>query len=79
MATNQIPTNLTKGSGTNLTAMIFGDFSTVHIAMWGGVDVLVDPYSLSTAGSVRVVCLLDTDIKFRNTESLAKIVDMVRV
>jgi hypothetical protein len=46
--------------------------------MWGGVDVLVDPYSLSTAGSVRVVCLLDTDIKFRNTESLAKIVDMVR-
>jgi HK97 family phage major capsid protein len=78
VATNQIPSNLTKGSGTNLTAMIFGDFSTVHIAMWGGVDVLVDPYSLSTAGSVRVVCLLDTDIKFRNTESLAKIVDMVR-
>lgn len=74
---NNVPSNLTKGSGTALSAMIFGDFSTVYIASWGGVDVNVDPYSLSTAGSVRVVVLLDTDIQFRHTASLAKIVDIV--
>jgi len=78
VATNQVPSNLTKGTGTNLTAMIFGDFSTVMIAMWGGLDILIDPYSLSTAGSVRVVSLLETQIKFRQVESLAKIVDIVR-
>lgn len=77
-ATNQVPSNLTKGSGTNLTALIFGDFSTVHIAYWGGVDITVDPYALATSGGIRLVALLDTQIKFRNTESLAKIVDMVR-
>jgi HK97 family phage major capsid protein len=74
---NQVPSDLTKGSGTALSAAIFGDFSTVFLATWGGVDVNVDPYSLSTKGSVRVVVLLDADLKFRHEESLAKIVDIV--
>jgi HK97 family phage major capsid protein len=73
---NSVPSNLTKGSGTALSAMLFGDFSTVFIATWGGIDVNVDPYSLSTTGNVRVVVLLDTDIQFRHVESLAKIVDI---
>lgn len=76
-ATQQIPANLADGTGTNLSAMVFGDFSTVFIALWGAVDVLVDPYSLSTSGGVRIVFLQDLDIKFRHAESLSKIVDMI--
>jgi HK97 family phage major capsid protein len=75
-STSNVPSNLTKGTGEDLTALIFGDFSTVFIAMWGGIDLLVDPYTLGTAGGLRLVAMLDTQIKFRHTESLAKIVDM---
>lgn len=78
MATNQIPTNLSKGSGTNLTAVIFGDFSSLIMALWGGIDILVDPYTGGTTGTVRVIMLLDAQIKFRTKESLCKIVDMTR-
>lgn len=77
-ATNQVPSNLSKGTGTNLTAMIFGDFSTLMYAFWGGIDVLVDPYSNSTAGTVRVVALIDATLKILQAEKLAKIVDMIR-
>lgn len=76
-ATNQLPSNLTKGSGTNLSSAIFGDFTSVHIAMWSGIDILIDPFSQSTSGSVRVVMLQDVDIQLRHTESFSKIVDMV--
>lgn len=79
MATNQVPSNLTKGTGTNLTAMIFGDFSTVMYAFWGGLDVLVDPYTQSSSGGIRVVALIDATLKILQTERLAKIVDLIRV
>jgi HK97 family phage major capsid protein len=75
-STNNVPVDLTKGTGEDLTALIFGDFSTVFIAMWGGLDILVDPYSLSTTGGIRLSALLECQIKFRHPESLAKIVDM---
>lgn len=78
VATSQVPSNLAKGSGTNLTSVIFGDFASVFIGMWGGIDVNVNPYSNSTNGGVRITTLLDCDIKFRRVESLAKIVDMAR-
>jgi HK97 family phage major capsid protein len=77
-ATNLIPSNLTKGSGTNLSAAIFGNWDDLIIAMWGqGLDLLVDPYTLSSSGGVRVVALQDCDVKLRRTESFSKIVDAI--
>ncbi|MEA2708370.1 MAG: hypothetical protein QOF78_971 [Phycisphaerales bacterium] len=76
-ATNQIPSNLTKGSGTSLSAAIFGNFRDVVIGLWSGIDILVDPYTGGTSGNVRVVALQDVDVKLRHAESFAKIVDMV--
>ena len=74
---NQVPSNLTKGaSGAVCSALIFGDFSTVLMGFWSGVDVMVDPYALSTSGGVRIVLLQDTAIKFRHDESLKKIADL---
>lgn len=77
--TNQIPTNLTKGDGEDLTALIFGDFSTVMFALWGGLDILVDPYTHSTSGTLRITALLDATLKILQPEKLAFIGDMVTV
>lgn len=76
VATNQIPANLEKGEGEDLTAMIFGNFNDVIYAFWGAIDVLVDPYSLSKSGGVRVVMLADADVQRRRDESFSICVDM---
>lgn len=72
---NQVPSNLTKGAGTDLSAIIFGDWASLIIALWSGIDVIVNPYALDTAGGVRVSMLQDADIAFRHEEAFAKIVD----
>lgn len=77
LATNQIPSNLTKGTGTNLSAEIFGNFSDLIIGLWGSLDINVDPYSLGTSGAVRVTAFQDCDIGLRHAASFAAIKDMV--
>jgi HK97 family phage major capsid protein len=74
--TNILPSNLTKGSGTGLSMMLFGNWNDLLIALWSGVDLLTDPYTGSSTGNVRVVALQDVDINVRHPESFAKVVDV---
>jgi len=62
--TTLVPSNLAKGSSSTLSAMIFGDFSKMAIASWGGMELTVDPYSGATAGLTNVVlnAYLDTNL-----------------
>ena len=74
--TNAVPSNLVKGtSGAVCSAIIFGNFADLVIGMWGSLDLMVDPYSGSTAGTVRVVALQDVDVQLRNVVSFATMVD----
>ncbi len=62
MASNQVPTNLTKGTNTNnLTALIFGDFSQLLFGFWSGIDVTVDALTKSKQGTLIVSALQDLD------------------
>jgi HK97 family phage major capsid protein len=72
----QVPTDLTKGYGEDLTALIFGDFSQLAFAFWGGLDILVDPYTKSKSGGVRVVALQDCDIDFMHDEAFTAIAEV---
>lgn len=49
----------------------FGNFADFVIAMWGGLDMTVDPYSLSKSGGLRIVVFQDVDFMLRRVESLA--------
>ena len=40
---------------------LFGDFSQFIVGMWSGLDLTVDPYAGSTAGTVRIIALQDVD------------------
>jgi HK97 family phage major capsid protein len=75
---NQVPSNLTKGAGTTLTALLFGDFSQAVMAFWTGIDLMVDPYTLSSSGGIRLVGLVDCDFNVRYAQAFAKILTMVR-
>ncbi|MEZ7686630.1 phage major capsid protein, partial [Neisseria flavescens] len=57
--------------------LIFGNWSDLMIAHWGVLDVIVDPYTKSTAGAVRITTLQDVDIAVRHVESFAAIKDIV--
>jgi HK97 family phage major capsid protein len=76
LSTNQIPSNLTKGTGTNLTAMVFGSWDQLILAFWSGLDVLVDPYTGGTSGTVRIVELQDCDLHLRHPQAFDKVVDL---
>ena len=76
MNTTQIPSNLTKGSGTGLSAMIYGNWSDLVIALWGQLDVLVDPYTGSNTGTVRVNVHQSADINVRHAESFQIMTDI---
>ena len=73
---NQMPSNLTQGSGTGLSGLIFGDWSQLLIGQWSGVDLNVDPYSASNAGAVIVTAFMDIDIAVRHAESFGNIDDI---
>jgi len=49
----------------------FGNFADCLIGMWGGLDLLVDPYTASSSGTVRVRALQTIDVALRNAVSFA--------
>lgn len=74
---NNLPSSITKGSGTNLSALIFGNWNDLAVATWGAVDVLVNPYLQSATGYFRVTAFLDADVQLRHNASFVKCMDMV--
>lgn len=72
MATNFLPSNLTKGSGTSLHAAIFGNWSELIIAQWGGIDLLVNPYTKGKEALVELIINAWYDLGVRHTVSFTK-------
>ena len=76
LTTNQVSSTLTKGTSSGVcSAIFFGNWSDLLIGMWGGLDLLVDPYTSSTTGTVRVTALQDVDVAVRHPESFAAMLD----
>ena len=76
-STNLVPSDLTKGTSSGVcSALIFGNFSELMIGMFGGLDVLVDPYTGSAAGTTRISMFQDVDVAVRHAESFAAILDL---
>lgn len=73
---NQVPSNLTKGSASGVcSAIIAGNFSDLIYGQWGALDLMVDPYTQGTSGTVRVVVLQDVDVAVRHADSFSAMVD----
>ena len=77
VVTNLVPSNITKGTGENLSAMIFGNFADIVMAQWGGLDILVDPYTLADTGDIKIVANAFHDIGCKHEKSFAAIKDII--
>ena len=70
---NQMPSNLTKGTGTGLSALIYGVWADLILAYWSAVDVVLNPYADSVAkkGGAYLHAFLDADVGIRHVDSFA--------
>ena len=74
---NQVPGNLTKGTGTNLSALIFGKFSELFFAEWGNTEILANPYgSQYLSGGIQIRILHTCDIGIRHPECFSAATDV---
>ena len=51
---NNVPSNLTKGTGSNLSAVIYGNFADLLIDLYGTLEILVDPYTDFAKGTTGI-------------------------
>lgn len=70
---NQVPGNLTKGTGTALSALIYGVWSDLVLAYWSNVDIVLNPYadSVSKKGGAWLHAFLDADVGVRHPGNFA--------
>lgn len=79
MVTNNLPSNLTKGSSTTVCSTgVFGsDWSMAVIGLFGAPDVTVDPYSKADTGQVKITLNQFADMAVRLPAAFAKIDDWI--
>jgi HK97 family phage major capsid protein len=76
--TNQVPSNKAKGNGTNLSSIIFGNFSDVYVCNWGVLDILPNLYGVGyTAGNIEIRALQTMDIQLGRAQSFSVITDII--
>ena len=77
LVSTNVPSNLSKGSGNNLSAAIYGRFSDLLIGQWSGIEIETDIYSDFAKGTVGVRALATIDIAVRHGESFSLVKDAI--
>ncbi|OIQ16553.1 MAG: hypothetical protein BM557_09570 [Flavobacterium sp. MedPE-SWcel] len=74
-----VPNNLSKGSGTNLSAGIYGDFSQLYIGQWGFADLSVDNISKKKDGYIEITVNSFIDLMVRQAKAFSVVKDWITV
>lgn len=77
--TKQARSNLTKGTGTNLSELFFGAWSELLIGEWGVLEIQPNPYaaSVSAQGGVELRALQSIDMGVRHGASFSVMSDAI--
>jgi HK97 family phage major capsid protein len=71
IVTNQLLSNIAKGTSTNLNQVVFGNFDDLIIGMWGVLDLFVDPYTQGDRGALVIRGFQDVDVAIRRGASFS--------
>jgi HK97 family phage major capsid protein len=75
---NQVPKNLTKGNGTNLSALILGCWDQLIVGEWGVLEILPNIYGKQyEVGGVEIRCIKSLDMCLRHEQSFCAITDAI--
>lgn len=70
--TEVIPSDLTEGAQSDLTAIIYSDYwQSAVLGTWGGLDILFDPYTQALAGTKRFVVNAFMDVELEHAEEFS--------
>lgn len=73
---SNVPANLTKGTGTNLSAIIFGNWSDLVVGEWGYMELSVNAFGPTFAsGGLELRAIASVDVALRHPEAFAAITD----
>lgn len=77
--TNNVPSNLTKGTSTTVCSGAFfgSDWSMVTIGLFGAPDVVVDPYTKADTGQVKITLNQFADMQHRQPATTAECIDLL--
>lgn len=74
--TSNVPSNLTKGTSSGIcSAIIVGDFSNMVVGQFGGVDIIIDPYTSAKNATIDIVINQYVDMCIKQPTAFAAIVD----
>lgn len=77
-ASEILPDDLVKGSGTNLGSAIFcADWSQVIVIQWGPITLLKDPFTEARTGIVSIVAEVMVDVVAPRASAFARIKDAI--
>jgi len=74
--TTLVPNTFTKGGGSNLSGLVYGNFADLIIGQWGGLDIVYDPYTQATSGLDRIVLNVYQDVGVRRPNSFVRVDDI---
>ena len=72
-----VPSNLTKGSGSNLSGILYGNFQDLIIATWGTLEVETDISTDFAKGTTGIRVIQSVDCGVRHSESFSAMVDAI--
>lgn len=77
-ASNIVPSNLTKGTASEkCSSLIFGNWADLYIGQWGGLDLIVDPFSRKKSAEVEICMNCWNDALVAEPKSFAVIDDII--
>lgn len=77
LMSEHVPSNLTKGTGTNLSALVTGSWREAVVVVWGGgLDISVDAYTKIKDGRVVVTAHADIGFGLTRPEAFSRIIDL---
>ena len=70
LATNQVSSVL--GTGTDEHGILFGNWADIIIGQWGGIEIIVDPFTSAKKGLIEITMHMMVDVIARHAQSFAK-------
>lgn len=74
---NNLPKDLTKGTGSNLHAGIAGVWNALTVAEWGAMELMLDPYTLAKQALIRIIANLMIDVEPTYPQAFSVYLDAV--
>lgn len=63
--------NFHRTNQVGANTMLFGDFSQIITALWGGLDIMIDPYTKAASGGTVIRAFQSLDVGLRYAQSFS--------